>query len=142
MPSVRWAPGHARPFLEAMVWSMDKMAAPTRPEPAGDGVMVGTAASPGRATGTVRVVRDPSEFDRIQPNDVLVCHCTIAAWSVVFPMVSAIVTEVGGPLSHPGILAREFGIPAVLGVDDATTLLSDGQLVTVDGSSGRVETQT
>jgi pyruvate,water dikinase len=139
MPSVRWAPAHARPFLEAMVWAMEKMAPPSRSEPTGEGALAGNAASPGRVTGTVRIVRDPSEFDRIQPNDVLVCYCTIAAWSVVFPMVSAIVTEVGGPLSHPGILAREFGIPAVLGVDDATTLLSDGQLVTVDGGSGRVE---
>jgi pyruvate,water dikinase len=138
MPSMRWAPAHARPFLEAMMWAMDKMAPPTRPEPTGDGVLVGNAASPGRVTGTVRIVRDPSEFDRIQPNDVLVCYCTIAAWSVIFPMLSAIITEVGGPLSHPGILAREFGIPAVLGVDEATTLLSDGQTVTVDGSSGRV----
>jgi pyruvate,water dikinase len=56
-------------------------------------------------------------------------------------MVSAIITEVGGPLPHPGILTREFGTPAVLGVDDATTLLSDGQRVTVDRGSGRVEIQ-
>lgn len=137
-PSMRWAPKDVRPFLEAMVWATDKMT--SRPaEPSTDGSLVGTGASPGRVTGTVRVIRDPSEFERIQPDDVLVCPCTIAAWSVVFPMVSAIVTEVGGPLSHPGILAREFGIPAVLGVGNATTVLRDGQTVTVDGTAGRVE---
>lgn len=138
-PSMRWAPKGARPFLEAMVWVMDRMTPTPVTEPAPDGVLVGTPASPGRATGTVRVIRDPSEFPRIQPDDVLVCPCTVAAWSVVFPLVSAIVTEVGGPLSHPGILAREFGVPAVLGVDDATTRLYDGLRVTVDGTAGRVE---
>jgi pyruvate,water dikinase len=138
-PSMRWAPKGARPFLEAMMWVMDRMTPTPVTEPAPNGMLTGTPASPGRATGTVRVIRDPSEFPRIQPDDVLVCPCTVAAWSVVFPLVSALVTEVGGPLSHPGILAREFGIPAVLGVNDATTRLQDGQQVTVDGTTGRVE---
>ena len=138
-PSMRWAPKGARPFLEAMVWVMDRMVPTPVPGQPRDGVLVGTPASPGRVTGSVRVIRDPSEFPRIQPDDVLVCHHTVAAWAVAFPLVSAIVTEVGGPLSHPGILAREFGIPAVLGVEDATTTLRDGQVVTVDGTAGRVE---
>ncbi len=140
-PSMRWAPSDARPFLEAMVWAMGRMTATPVTTQAADGALLGTPASPGRATGVVRVVRDPSEFPRVQPDDVLVCPHTVAAWSVVFPLVSAIVTEVGGPLSHPGILAREFGIPAVLGVEDATTTLRDGQVVTVDGTAGRVEVQ-
>lgn len=138
-PSMRWAPRRARPFLEAMVWVMDRMVPTQVTEPSPEGVLVGTPASPGRVTGTVRVIRDPSEFPRLQPADVLVCPCTVAAWSVIFPLVSAIVTEVGGPLSHPGILAREFGIPAVLGIDEATTRLCDGQQVTVDGTAGRLE---
>ena len=138
-PSMRWAPRGARPFLEAMVWVMDRMTPTPVSEQAADGALLGTPASPGRVTGVVRVVRDPSEFPRVQPDDVLVCPHTVAAWSVVFTLVSAIVTEVGGPLSHPGILAREFGIPAVLGVEGATTTLRDGQLVTVDGTTGRVE---
>ena len=137
-PSMRWVPKDVRPFLEAMTWAIDKMTS-SPVEPSSDGSLSGTGASPGRVTGKVRVIRDPSEFDRIEPDDVLVCPCTIAAWSVVFPIVSAIVTEVGGPLSHPGILAREFGIPAVLGVGNATTLLRDGQTVIVDGTAGRVE---
>lgn len=140
-PSLRWAPSHVRPFLEAMVWAMDRLAAPqdTGEDTGADDGLRGVGASPGRATGPVRVITDPVEFDRIRPGDVLVCRCTIAAWSVVFPVVGAVVTEVGGPLSHPGILAREFGIPAVLAVRDATTVLTDGQQVTVDGSTGLVE---
>jgi pyruvate,water dikinase len=69
---------------------------------------------------------------------VLVCLSTIAAWSVVFPLVSAVVTEVGGPLSHPAILAREFGIPAVVGVPGAMERIRDGQGVTVDGATGSI----
>lgn len=142
LPSMRWTPKDARPFLEAMVWVMDRMVPTPVTEQAPDGVLVGTPASPGRATGTVRVIRDPSEFPSIQPGDVLVCPHTVAAWSVAFPLVSAIITEVGGPLSHPGILAREFGIPAVLGVEDSTTILQEGQTVTVDGTTGLVEVPT
>jgi pyruvate,water dikinase len=138
-PSMRWAPKAARPFLEAMVWSTASMTGAPPDRIAPDGVLVGTSASPGRATGTVRVIRSPAEFNRIEPGDVLVCPCTVAAWSVVFPVISAIITEVGGPLSHPGILAREFGIPAVLAVPDATSTLRDGVTVTVDGTAGIVE---
>lgn len=140
-PSMRWTPKAARPFLEAMIWAIDKMAGAPVNDTGSYGVLAGTAASPGRATGTVRVIRDPSEFPLVQPDDVLVCPSTVAAWSVVFPLVSAIVTEVGGPLSHPGILSREFGIPAVLGVEDATIKLQTGQLVTVDGTTGRVKVE-
>jgi pyruvate,water dikinase len=122
-----------------MVWSTGSMTGTPPDRIAPDGVLVGTSASPGRATGTVRVIRSPAEFDRIEPGDVLVCPCTVAAWSVVFPVISAIITEVGGPLSHPGILAREFGIPAVLAVPDATSTLRDGVTVTVDGTAGIVE---
>lgn len=121
------------------MWAIATMTAPPASPPSEDGTLAGVAASPGRATGVVRIVRSPAEFDRIQPGDVLVCPCTVAAWSVVFPVVAGIVTEVGGPLSHPGILAREFGIPAVLGIPDATKVLIEGQLVTVDGTAGRVE---
>lgn len=140
-PSMRYAPKAVRPFLEAMVWATDRMTSTAPAEGSSDGVLIGTGASPGRATGIVRVIHDPSQFGSIQPDDVLVCRCTIAAWSVVFPLVSAIVTEVGGPLSHPGILAREFEIPAVLGIPNVTTRLRDGQVVTVDGTTGRVEVE-
>lgn len=64
---------------------------------------------------------------------------TWPAWSVVFPSIGALVTDVGGVLSHPAIIAREFGIPAVVGAEHATTTLRDGQRVTVDGTRGVVE---
>jgi pyruvate,water dikinase len=136
-PDTRYVPGDARTLMEAVMWFMTH-AAPERPAPDADGSLRGIPASPGRVTGTVRVIRDPSEFHRLEPGDVMVCPSTKAVWSVAFPLVSAVVTEHGGPLSHPATLAREFGIPAVVGVPDATRLLHDGQVVTVDGAAGRV----
>jgi pyruvate,water dikinase len=137
-PSLRFAPARARPFLEAMVWAMDRLAAPPVEQSGGGGELRGLAASPGVVTATARLIAGPAEFDRLQAGDVMVCRSTIAAWSVVFPLVSAVVTEVGGPLSHPAILAREFGIPAVVGVPDAMERIRDGWTVTVDGASGFV----
>ena len=137
-PSLRFVPAWSRPFLETMTWVMER-ASPSAVSPAADEPrdgLRGLAASPGVATGTVRIIRDPAEFERVEPGDVLVCPMTWAAWSVVFPLVSAVVTEHGGPLSHPAILAREFGIPAVLSVAAATTRLREGQVVTVDGAAG------
>jgi pyruvate,water dikinase len=100
----------------------------------------GVAACPGRYTGPVRVVTDETEFGKLQPGDVLVCPETTAAWSLLFPSVGALVTDTGGLLSHPAIIAREYRVPAVLATGNATRLLRDGQIVTVDGFTGEVMT--
>jgi pyruvate,water dikinase len=104
-----------------------------------DAVATGTPASAGRYTGTVRVVMDEQQFNKIVAGDVVVCPVTSPAWSVVFPSMGALVTDTGGILSHPAIIARELGIPAVVGTSNATDVLKDGQRVTVDGNIGVVE---
>ncbi len=100
--------------------------------------MTGVAASPGVASGPVRIITGPTEFARLRPGDVLVCRATDPAWTPLFASASAVVAETGGLLSHAAIVAREYGIPAVLGVLEATTRLHDGRTVTVDGGAGRV----
>jgi pyruvate,water dikinase len=87
-------------------------------------------------------VRDETEFDKIHPGDVLVCPATSPVWSVVFPQLGALVTDSGGLLSHPAIIAREYGIPAVVATGNATSLLRDGDRVTVDGTAGVVRPAT
>jgi phosphoenolpyruvate synthase/pyruvate phosphate dikinase len=79
------------------------------------------------------------QFGKIQPGDAVVCPVTSPAWSVVFPSMGALVTDTGGMLSHPAIIARELRIPAVVGTGNATDVLKDGQRVTVDGTIGVVE---
>jgi phosphoenolpyruvate synthase/pyruvate phosphate dikinase len=101
--------------------------------------LTGISASAGRYTGPVRVIMDESEFDKIQPGDVMVCPMTSPVWSVLFPSWGALVTNAGGLLSHPAIIAREHHIPAVVATGNATSLLRDGQLVRVDGVAGTVE---
>jgi len=103
----------------------------------GDAI-VGIPASPGRAVGPVRVVRGLREFDRVQPGDVLVCPVTAPAWTPLFGTVAAVVTDTGGVAAHASIVAREYGLPAVVGTGDATSRLRDGDIVEVDGSSGTV----
>jgi pyruvate,water dikinase len=82
---------------------------------------------------------DEHQFNKIRAGDVVVCPTTSPAWSVVFPSMGALVTNGGGILSHPAIIAREHGIPAVVGAGNATAVLTDGQRVTVDGGTGVVE---
>ncbi|MFF3335734.1 PEP/pyruvate-binding domain-containing protein [Streptomyces sp. NPDC002888] len=109
------------------------------PDTAGDRkARTGTPGSPGSAAGLARVVCGPSDFARVRPGDVLVCRTTDPAWTPLFGVVAAVVTETGGLLSHAAIVAREQGLPAVLAIPDATTLLPDGAMVEVDGSTGRV----
>jgi len=80
----------------------------------------------------------PDDFSKMNTGDVLVASLTTPAWTPLFARASAVVTDIGGPLSHGSIVAREYGIPAVLGTDTATTHISDGQMITVDGNSGIV----
>jgi pyruvate,water dikinase len=87
----------------------------------------------------VRVIRGPHEFDRLQPGEVLVAPFTAPAWTSLFTRAAAVVTDVGSAAAHASIVAREYGIPAVVGCGDATARLRDGMVVTVHGSTGNVE---
>jgi pyruvate,water dikinase len=104
---------------------------------AGD-TLKGIGASSGRVTARACVLRDPKDFSRMQLGDVIVAVITTPAWTPLFVRASAIVTDIGGPLSHSSIVAREYGIPAVLGTGIATRRIRDGQMVTVDGNAGTV----
>ena len=101
-------------------------------------VISGTGASSGAVTGSARVVLAPAEMGRLRQGDVLVAPYTSPAFNGVLPLVSAIVTDRGGSLSHAAIVAREFGIPAVVGCGDATRRVKDGQTIDVDGQAGTV----
>ena len=98
----------------------------------------GVAASPGTHSGPVRIVFGPEDFGSVGVGDVLVAPTTTSPWEVLFPHIGALVTEGGGLLSHPAIVAREYRLPAVVGCEGATTRFRDGQLVTVDGTAGTV----
>jgi phosphohistidine swiveling domain-containing protein len=98
----------------------------------------GVAASPGCVSAPASVLHGPEDFARMKAGDVLVAAITTPAWTPLFARASAIVTDVGGPLSHGSIVAREYGIPAVLGTGAATNRIRNGQVVTVDGSAGVV----
>ncbi|HEY7451096.1 MAG TPA: PEP/pyruvate-binding domain-containing protein [Candidatus Limnocylindria bacterium] len=102
-------------------------------------LVAGTPASGGRATGSVRVVRGPDDFGTLQPGEILVAPMTAPAWTPLFRTAAAVVTDVGSPAAHASIIAREYGIPAVVGCGDATARLRDGMRVTVDGGTGNVE---
>ena len=98
----------------------------------------GISASPGVCEGTARVVLDPREFSRLAQGDVLVAQSTSEAFNVLLPLLGAIVTDAGGLLSHAAIVAREYGIPAVVGTREGTALIPDGARVRVDGAKGEV----
>lgn len=104
----------------------------------GDALVSGTPTSAGTVTGPVRVIREPAEFAKLRSGDVLVCPYTNPAWTPLFQRACAVVADAGGSASHAAIVAREYGIPAIMGTAEGTAVLTDGQLVTVDGNTGRV----
>lgn len=139
-PDLSGLPATARFVHEATGWAIDRVLAPTAAAHRQAGpVIEGIPAAPGRHTGPARIVLSEDDFDKLRPGDVLVCPVTSPAWSPVFPTVAALVSDTGGILSHQAIIAREFGIPAVVATGNATELLVDDQIITVDGDQGRVE---
>jgi len=104
-----------------------------------DAILVGEPASPGRATGRVQIVRGPEDFRSFRDGEVLVARLTTPAWTPLFGRAAAVVTDGGTLAAHASLVAREYGIPAVVGAGDATLRLRDGQAVTVDGGAGTVE---
>ncbi|MGZ4643851.1 MAG: PEP-utilizing enzyme [Blastococcus sp.] len=99
----------------------------------------GIPGSPGVVEGTARVVRTVGDFDEVAEGDILVCQMTNPAWVVLFTKIAGLVTDTGGTTSHPAVLAREFGIPAVVGTSEATRKITTGDRIRVDGSAGVVE---
>ena len=111
---------------------------PARSGQAASNILKGIGASPGRVSGIACVIHGPEEFDQMKPGDILVAKITTPAWTPLFALASGIVTDVGGPLSHSSIVAREYGVPAVLGTGVATQRIRSGQHITVDGNGGVV----
>ncbi len=101
-------------------------------------IIKGVPTSPGQVTAPARVLHGPGDFDQMQPGDILVASITTPAWTPLFVMASGVVTDIGGPLSHGSIVAREYGIPAIMGTGFATKLIQSGQKITVDGAAGTV----
>ena len=136
---IEWA------VADQKVWILQARPITTRPDGAepvssepGEVLLRGTPASPGIALGPVRVITGLDDVDQFRAGDVLVGRTTSPAWTPLLARATAVVTEIGGMLAHAAIVAREFGIPAVLAAPGAMTMLADGQQVAVDGRAGTV----
>lgn len=123
--------------MQALSVALEHLFASSRTphEPA---VLHGLGASKGVYQGPARRVSGPAEFDRIRQGDVLVTESTSEAFNILLPLLGAIVTDNGGLLSHAAIVAREYGIPGVVGTREATERIADGALIRVDGDNGEV----
>ncbi len=142
IPPLDVFPNETRMALEMLLYATEKVFEPERSnrrEATGARELKGIAAGKGSYTGPARVIMGEAEFDRLQPGDVLVCPITSPVWSILFSKVGALVTDTGGILSHPAIIAREYGIPAVVATGNATQIIPDGSRVVVNGDSGVVE---
>jgi pyruvate,water dikinase len=137
-PPVEWLPKKARANARAVdmvIRELFEVSTKTAEAKTVEGIPV----HPGIYEGPARIVHGPADFDRLQHGDVLVTRSTGPAFNVVLPLLGAIVTDRGGQLSHAAIVAREYGIPAVVGTRDATTRIVDGARVRVNGDTGIVE---
>jgi pyruvate,water dikinase len=108
------------------------------PQQAAEGAITGHPASAGRATGRVRLVDGLEEFAAFGDGEILVANATAPAWTPLFARAAAVVTDGGTLAAHASVVAREYGIPAVVGTGNATSRLHTGQIVTVDGTAGTV----
>ena len=128
--------GRLNPLLKKV---FDGMSRAFGAVPSDTAIVSGTPASAGRASGAVRVIHGPEQFEELEPGEILVASLTAPAWTPLFTRAAAVVTDVGSPAAHASIIAREYGIPAVVGCGDATARLRTGMRVTVDGTTGNVE---
>jgi pyruvate,water dikinase len=118
--------------------ALDSAGAPAAAAVVDGATLTGLPASPGQATGRARVVMTPADAATLQSGDILVTRATDPGWTPVFSIIGGAVLEIGGPLSHGAIVAREYGLPAVVNVTQATQRIRDGQAIQVDGTRGQV----
>jgi len=100
--------------------------------------LIGFPGSPGIVQGTVKVAREVSDAGKLNPGDILVTEYTLPSWTPLFARTAALVTDSGDVLSHSAVVAREYGISAVVGTGTATAIIRDGQVIEVEGAAGRV----
>ncbi len=117
----------------------DRFDATARPQTIQSRVITGFAGARGVVEGQVRVIQNVEEGDQLQPGEILVTALTNVGWTPLFPRAAAIVADIGAPLSYAAIVARELGIPAVVGCGDATMRLHTGDQVRIDDGQGTVE---
>ena len=112
---------------------------PIERTPAVDDVVTGAAASPGHAEGIANVIIDPDAATPLEEGEILVCRFTDPSWTPLFLLASALVIDIGGPTSHGAIVARELGVPCVIGTGNGTLSIGSGDRIAVDGSTGQVK---
>ena len=130
-------PGELDPLVDAIANRLGGRRPPQQFDPAAT-VLTGHPASPGQVTGTARVLRSLADAARLDDGDILVCEMTLPPWVPLFAVAAAVVADTGGLMSHCAIVAREFGLPAVVGTQFGTKLITDGMQITVDGGAGLV----
>ncbi|MDP2931724.1 MAG: phosphoenolpyruvate synthase [Chloroflexota bacterium] len=137
---IEWAKEDNKLFIVQTrpVTTIKEASAEVAPEIKAPVLLTGASASPGMASGLVKIVRDPSEIDKVKAGDVLVAEMTTPDFVPAMKRAVGIVTDRGGRTSHAAIVSRELGIPCVVGTGEATTTLTNGQVITVDGSRGKV----
>ncbi|HEV8596833.1 MAG TPA: PEP/pyruvate-binding domain-containing protein [Candidatus Dormibacteraeota bacterium] len=128
--------GQLPPMMQRILTTLEESL--RSPGPVDREAIRGIPASPGRVTATARVVRSLEDGEQLRQGDVLVAPVTTPAWTILFTRAAGVVTDTGGVGSHSSIVAREYGIPAVVGTTDATSRIRDGMLITVDGGAGIV----
>lgn len=101
-------------------------------------ILIGIPASAGNVKGTARVILSELQFSSFHPGEILVVKQTSPAWTPLLSVAAGVVTEIGGALSHAAIVAREYGIPAAVGVKNATKIITDGQRIEIIGEKGMV----
>ena len=139
-PALAGFPADVTANVEGLLWYMNQILGKGGERTASgvEGLIQGDGVSSGVYEGPARVVMDEGGLDTIEAGDVLVCPITSPVWSFVFPYLGALVCDAGGVMSHPAIIAREFGLPAVVGTGVATASIKDGDVVRVDGAAGTV----
>ena len=138
-PPLEAIPEAARPGQAAIGAALGSVTDVAPAESESDGKLEGISVSPGVYEGIVRLIKTPADFHRLQQGDVLITKSTSSSFNVVLPMLGALVTDRGGLLSHAAIVAREYGIPGIVGVRKATSVIPDGSRVRVDGAADTVE---
>jgi pyruvate,water dikinase len=132
----QWA---ADPDRDQYIFDASGLLQEMKLEAPSENIILGMPGSAGRIEGTVRRLDTPDDWDKLLPGEILVTSQTNIGWTLIFPKVKAIVTDIGAPLSHAAVVARELGIPAVVNCGDATTRLHTGDRVRIDGTQGTVD---